>query len=114
VDLWPFLTERARERAPKVLEYAAATGSAALVSPQGEVVLAHFGADLEATCVHTIPVCHGWSLLVSVPAGMTCLGDRLRKASRVLALALTDAPRPEPPDGAQGAPAMVFAYRDRS
>jgi hypothetical protein len=77
----PFLSERARARAPQILSYAAVAGSAFLVSPSGEVVLftgsstdvdvvraAHVasrrlatGGDLvsfrhEDLCVHAAPV----------------------------------------------------------
>jgi hypothetical protein len=44
--LSPFLSERARSRAPQVLSYAAVTGAALLVSPTGEVVL--FAGTAEA------------------------------------------------------------------
>jgi hypothetical protein len=82
--LSPFLSGRARSRAPQVLSYAAVTGAAMLVSPGGEVVLFSGTAaevDVErivrvaaalggasavtsfaegTTCVHAAPVCMGW------------------------------------------------------
>ncbi|MCW5813343.1 MAG: hypothetical protein KIT84_20105 [Labilithrix sp.] len=47
----PFLTERARIRAPVVMSFAAAAGAALLVSPHGEVVLAD-GALGEVDAMH--------------------------------------------------------------
>lgn len=46
--LSPFLSERARSRAPQVLSYAAVTGAAMLVSPSGEVVLFSGAAEVDA------------------------------------------------------------------
>jgi hypothetical protein len=46
IEVSPFLTERARSRAPQILAYAAFTGAAILVSPTGEVALSS-GASVE-------------------------------------------------------------------
>ena len=140
----PFLTERARTRAPQVLAYAAAPGAAMLVAPSGAVVLfsgeatevdaarigraaaAALGATRDVssfrvgtTCAHAAPVCHGWTLCVLSTAGVqpSLVIERLRRASHVLALALFDGNTPPPGDsGSGGAPAEVFAARppDRS
>jgi len=112
--LSPFLSERARSRAPQILSYAAVTGAAMLVSPTGEVALfsgaapevdiariarvaqARCGRSLVASfpwntvCVHATPVAMGWVLCVISTAG-TYPGhimERVRRASAVLALAL--------------------------
>ena len=94
----PFLTERARTRAPQVLSYAAVAGAAMLVSPLGAVVL--FSGDapevdadkiariasalaagrdarsfrVGAMCVHAAPVCLGWTLCVLSTAGVHPIG----------------------------------------
>jgi hypothetical protein len=137
--LSPFLSERARSRAPQVLSYAAVTGAAMLVSPSGKIVLFSGTAaevDVErivrvaaalggasavtsfaegTTCVHAAPVCMGWMLCVLSTVG-TYPGqviERLRRASVVLALALVDgvAPGSGGGPGPDGAPAQVFADR---
>jgi hypothetical protein len=134
----PFLSERARTRAPQVLLYAAVAGAAMLISPAGAVVLfsgeapeidiarvARSAAALSghdsisfrvgATCVHAAPVCLGWVLCVLSTAGVqpSLVIDRLRRASHVLALALTDGVRPGGSSGSGGgsAPNEVFAER---
>jgi hypothetical protein len=133
----PFLSERARTRAPQVLSYAAVTGAAMLISPAGAVVLfsgeapeidlarvAQAAAALAkqdsrsfrvgATCVHAAPVCLGWVLCVLSTAGVhpSLVIERLRRASHVLALALMDGVGPGG-SGTRGgsAPAEVFAER---
>ena len=93
--LSPFLSERARIRAPEILSFAAVTGAAMLVSPRGEVVLAS-GSTSDADgdriariaraqgggeritsftfgtiCVHTAPVCMGWMLCVLSTSGVS-------------------------------------------
>lgn len=135
----PFLTERARTRAPQVLSYAAVAGAAMLVSPLGAVVL--FSGDapevdadkiariasalaagrdarsfrVGAMCVHAAPVCLGWTLCVLSTAGVhpSFVIDRLQRASRVLALALTDVvgTGTSGGSGSGGAPAEAFAAR---
>ena len=133
----PFLTERARIRAPQVIQYAAVPGAAMLVSPAGAVVLwtgdagevdavrvarsvAGLGARHEVTsfrigtaCVHAAPVCHGWMLCVLSTSGVnpSFVIERLRRASYVLALALVDGVAPGGPGdaGSGGAPAEVSA-----
>ena len=131
----PFLTERARVRAPEILAYVGIAGAAMLVSPAGVVVLVSGDAtevdagriariaaarrDGEAvwsfrvgsTCVHTASVCHGWTLCVLSTAGVppSLVSDRLRRASYVLALALMDGVEPVGGVGGgnSGAPAEV-------
>jgi hypothetical protein len=132
----PFLTERARARAPQILAYAAAPGAAMLVAPSGAVVLssgeasdvdacrvahavAALGANHEVssfrlgtTCVHAAPVGHGFALCILSTAGVhpSLVIERLRRASHVLALALADGVRPDSGgSGSGGAPAVVFA-----
>lgn len=134
----PFLTERARARAPQILSYAAVTGGALLLAPNGKVVLfsgAAGEADLERiariaaalgaadkvvafkehnVCVHAAPVCMGWTLCVlsTVGAFPGDVVERLRRASAVMALALVDGvPSGGGTGGAgpEGAPAEVMA-----
>jgi hypothetical protein len=137
--LSPFLSERARSRAPQVLSYAAVTGAAMLVSPRGEVVLLSGSteADIERvarlaehrgganavvsfshdnTCVHAAPVCMGWMLCImsTVGAYPGQVIERLHRATAVLALALVDgvsAGGGGGGHGPDGAPAEVFAAR---
>jgi hypothetical protein len=137
--LSPFLSERARSRAPQVLSYAAVTGAAMLVSPRGEVVLLSGSteADVERvarlaehlggtsavvsfahgnTCVHAAPVCMGWMLCImsTVGAYPGQVVERLHRASAALALALVDGVSPGAGGGRHGpdgAPAQVFAAR---
>lgn len=116
--LSPFLSERARERAPQILSFAAVTGAAILVSPGGEVVLSsgsvdeldtesvariardRGGADVltsfrcGSTCVHAAPICTGWMLCILSTTGVYpgLVVERLLRASSVLALALLDGP----------------------
>jgi hypothetical protein len=137
----PFMSERARARAPQVLSYAAVSGSAFLISPKGEVVLftgsstdvdmvrvAHVasqrlanGSDVisfchEDLCVHAAPVAMGWVLCIlstiGLPPSMTV--DRLRRTSALLALALVNGPTSSSSGsdkGGGGTPAEVFAAR---
>lgn len=134
----PFLTGRARERAPQVIEYAAASGAAALVSPSGEIVLfAGSAVDVDLTriartarllgaartdvcfragevCVQAAPVVHGWTLcVISIPpVAPSVTAERLHKAAHVLALALLDSVSPSgagTPQGPAPAEAAVFA-----
>ncbi len=135
--LSPFLSERARSRAPQVLSYAAVTGAAMLVSPSGEVVLRsgateadvervarlaeHLGGNNAVvsfahgnTCVHAAPVCVGWMLCImsTVGAYPGQVIERLHRARAVLALALVDSVSPGAGGGRHGpdgAPAEVFA-----
>jgi hypothetical protein len=139
--LSPFLSERARSRAPQVLSYAAVTGAALLVSPRGEVVLRSGAAEVDdarvarlaaalggstalvsfahgSSCVHAAPVCMGWMLCVlsTVGAAPGQVIERLQRASAVLALALVDgvAPGTAGGSGGHGAPAEVSAHRRRA
>lgn len=134
----PFLTTRAHARAPQVIEYAAAGGAAALVSPNGQIVLSAgtavdvdlariaraarlFGATrsdvsfrVGQTCVQAAPVLQGWTLCVlSIPAiAPSVIAQRLHKAAHVLALALADGVPPSgagTPHGPAHAEAVVFA-----
>jgi len=115
-QLSPFLSERARARAPLILSYAAAGGAAILISPLGDVALLEGSApevDLarlarvvqgrcgssvtvsfawQSTCVYATPISMGWVLCVLSSSGIHPghLIDRLRRASAVLALALSD------------------------
>jgi hypothetical protein len=136
--LSPFLSERARSRAPEILSYAAVTGAAMLVSPNGEVVLFTGAAaelDIEriarrargfggsenvvsfsdaTTCIHAGPVCRGWMLCVlsTMGAAPAQVIERLRRASSVLALALVDGGGARSRGGGSGSgglPAEVFA-----
>jgi hypothetical protein len=134
--LSPFLTDRARDRAPQILSFAAVTGAAMLVSPSGEVVLFSGAAEVDVeriarlaralggadavtsfaegtTCVHAAPI---WMLCVlsTVGAYPGDVIERMRRASAVLGLALVDGVTPGsgghgPASG--GAPAEVFAVR---
>jgi len=139
--LSPFLSERARNRAPQVLSYAAVTGAAMLVTPTGEVSLfsgaapevdiariarvaqARCGSSQVASfpwgtiCVHAAPVSMGWVLCVLSTSGAAPLQvmERARRASAVLALALADSGVSGGGGGGSsppsGAPANVFAAR---
>ena len=131
----PFLTDRARTRAPLVLSYAGVTGGALLVSPSGDVVLASGAADeadadrivraatalgaagelrsfrMGKTCVHAGPVSRGWMLCILSTGGVhpSAVIERLRRASHVLALALVDVvPSNTGESGSGGAPATAF------
>jgi hypothetical protein len=135
----PFLTERARVRAPQVIEYAAVMGAAALVSPDGEIVLVSgLVADLDLgrlarttqmvgaakgyasfqlgdACVHAGPVRDDWTLCVVSLSEVApaVVAERLRKAAHVLALALVDG-IPPGAGGAHGpASAEVFVVSPR-
>ena len=122
------------------MEWAAATGGAALVSPDGRVALAkgsvdvdlahvaHMARRLDAArhdvsfrtrdvCVLAGPVGHGWALCIVstpdvVPAATT---ERLHKAARLLALALADVPPPRGSGTPQGPShaALVMASSKR-
>jgi hypothetical protein len=136
--LSPFLTERARSRAPHILSYAASGGAALLISPRGDVALLEGAApelNLErlarvtqgrcgcsvtvsfawgSTCVYGIPIAMGWVLCV-LPADGVHPGhvlERLRRASAVLALAFEDGGIPNAGNGGAppegGAPAHAF------
>ena len=137
----PFFTERARERAPVIVDYAAAPGAAFLLSPAGDVVLysgsiddaeasriagairTRGGADgvrflrFDGKWVHFASVCRGWCLCVvtTTAADSDETLDRTRRASRVLAMALVDGGSPGNSGGAapSGAPAEVFAELPR-
>ena len=138
--LSPFLSERARSRAPQVLSYAAVTGAAMLVSPSGEIALfSGAAAELDlarvarvasgrsggeaitsfmcgTACVHAAPVCMGWTLCLLSTAGVYpgLVLERLRRASAVLAMALVDGPSPRSGGGDSGngaPPAEAFAAR---
>jgi hypothetical protein len=136
---YAFLTERARSRAPQIVDYAAAPGAAFVVAPGGAVVLAGGAAtdaDVEhiarlaaalstshdavsfaheSTCVHAVPVRGGWTLCVLSTTGLSpaLVAERTKKAAYVLGLALVDAGPARSPSGggAGGAPAeaRVFA-----
>ena len=114
--LSPFVSERARSRAPQILAFAGLTGAAALVAPDNEIVLSSgTAADIDlthvacvarmvgggrgvvsfregASCVHAKPVVDGWMLCIVSTFGVTpaLVIDRLERASHVLALALRD------------------------
>lgn len=121
----PFITERARTRAPLVVEHAAVAGGAALVSPAGDVILSAGEVDLahaarvarrlgasrahvtfrtDTACIQAGPVRGGWSLCVAARPDVPpiVIAERLRKSAHVLALALTDGAAPT------GAPAAVL------
>ena len=133
----PFLTERARIRAPQVIEYAAATGAAALISPDGQVVLfggsapdidlgrvartarivgaarSHASFRVGDACVHAGPVRDGWTLCIVSVTELTPVVtiDRLRKAAHVLALALVDGmPSGSPGTGGSHGPAPAQRF----
>jgi hypothetical protein len=132
----PFLTERARTRAPQVLDYAAAPGAAVLVSPDGDIALssapsldidlAHVARMATAlggaravtsfasggACVHAAPVRSGWMLCVVSLAGVSPVVtlERLRRAAHVLALALLDGAAPGTSGGSSGGPAPAEAF----
>ncbi|MBX3193322.1 MAG: hypothetical protein KF819_40445 [Labilithrix sp.] len=140
----PFLTERARARAPRILSYAAAPGAAMLVSPAGDVALfsgaaleldlarvARAASALGATrelasfhvgdaCAHVATVCHGWTLCVVSTAGVhpSFVIERLRRASAVFAMALLDGSAggsgSHGDTGGGGAPAEALAFPPRS
>ncbi len=132
----PFLSARARERAPQVLAFAAVTGAAILVGPSGRVALVSGAApDVELervarlarvlgaaerevsfrdglACVHAAPVAMGWVLcaISVVAASPVEVAARVRRASAVLALALADGidrGGSGSPPGGGGAPAEV-------
>jgi len=135
--LSPFLSERARRRAPKILSYAAVSGAAMLISPRGEIALMEGAApevDVKRlarvaqtrcgssvsmsfpwgkACVYAMPISMGWVLCVLSTTGVDPgqVVERLRRASAVLALALADA-TPIASGGASppdsGAPAQAF------
>jgi hypothetical protein len=132
----PFLTERARERAPKILEYAATPGVAMLISPHGDAVMtsgavqdvdvesvarAAFAVGarrqltsfrLQSGCVHVARLSGRWLLCVVAFVELTpgAALERLRKAANVFRLALVDggAPHTSGDGGASGAPAQAF------
>jgi hypothetical protein len=122
-------------RAPQALEYAALAGAAIVVSPAGEIVLAR-GASPEldlgrvarvaaalveddtktfafgTTCAHAAPIGRGWTMCVVSTHDVqpAVAADRLRRASRILKMALLDAaPRPGPTPGPDAPPAQDFA-----
>jgi hypothetical protein len=128
-------------RAPQVIEYASATGAAALVSPSGEIVLFSGSAPdvdlarvpraarlvggarapvafrLGGACVHAGPVRDGWMLCIVALSEVapTLAAERLRKAAHVLALALVDGVRSGSSGGSPApAAAGVFAMRKRN
>lgn len=132
----PFLSERARKRAPQILSYAAVGGVAVLVSPRGEIVMVSGAAtevDLEGVarrvsglasanghrsfkvgnaCVHALPVTMGWVLCVMSTLGVHPgpIVERLRRAGAVMAMALMDGAAPSSSGGGSGsggAPAEV-------
>ena len=137
----PFFTERARERAPVIVDYAAAPGAAFLVSPAGDVVLYSGSIDdaeasriaravrtrgdadgvrflrVDGKWVHFASVCRGWLLCVvtATTTDSDVTLDRTRRASRVLAMALVDGGVPGNSGGAapSGAPAEVLAEPPR-
>lgn len=135
----PFLTERARARAPQIVDYAAAGGGAVLVSPAGDVILSRGSIDdlerrlvvrtarqLGATerlasfqvgrfCVHAAPVRDGWILCTLSCASIspTILVARLKRASHVMALALLDNGTSKPngvSSGPEGASARIYVF----
>jgi hypothetical protein len=120
------------------MEYAGATGAAALVAPPGGIVLAAgtvVDVDLARIvrtarllgaartdvsfragelCVQAAPVFQGWMLcVVSLPSiAPSVTAERLHKAAHVLALALVDGVPPSgtgSPRGPSDAHAVVFA-----
>jgi hypothetical protein len=138
----PFRSERAAARAPEILRYCALAGGAFLISPSGAVSL-RSGSAMEIdtarvarvalarasrhrgdvlsfvtgrTCVYAAAIGQGWTLCVlsTLGAQPVAIIERLRRASRVLALALVDGspggPVGSPPNDG-GAPAEVFAAR---
>jgi hypothetical protein len=133
----PFGTPRAAARAPQVLEYAAAMGSAILVSPSGAIAMTAGAADVDfgpiariattlasrtreseepisfphgTSCVHVARVSAGWTLcaVVTFDVAPAAIAERLRRAAYVLGLALRDAPPFTPGSGNGGAAAEVF------
>ncbi|AKV02285.1 hypothetical protein AKJ09_08948 [Labilithrix luteola] len=134
----PFLSDRARARAPQIVDYAAAGGGAILVSPAGDVVLSRGtnddlerrlvvrtarqlgGAERLASfqvgrfCVHAAPVRDGWMLCTLSCASIspTILVDRLKRASHVMALALLDGEMPKGggSSGPQSASARIYVF----
>ncbi|MBK6694775.1 MAG: hypothetical protein IPG50_21575 [Myxococcales bacterium] len=126
----PFLSDRARQRAPQILAYAAVTGAAMLISPAGEVVLFHGSAvDVDATalarrvaraaargdgevatlayegaCVHATALTMGWTLCVVSNLGSAppTVLDRLQRAGKAMRLALLDVPPPSGGGSASG------------
>lgn len=131
-DAYAFMTERARTRAPQIIDYAAAPGAAFLVAPNGEIVLeggttvdidvvrvarkaSAFVASRDSavfverrTCVHAVSVHDGWTLCVLSTGGLASelVRDRTKRAAHVLALALVDGVRGGGSDrGSGGAPA---------
>jgi hypothetical protein len=117
----PLLSDRARDRLPQVLDFAAVTGAAMLLAPSGEIACesgsaleldtahlarlaaravrtagdrAHVSFSHAGVCVHAAPIGAGWALCIvsSVGAQPSAVLDRLTRAGRVLALALRDVP----------------------
>lgn len=136
----PFLTERARTRAPEVLAFAAGGGVAVLVAPDGGLAMASEGSldldldldldrvarlasrlggarraiafSLEGACVHAAPVHRGWMLCVASrdPVSPLARAERARRAAHVLALALADAAPPGSSSGSPGSAAPVSLF----
>lgn len=114
----PFVSPRARLRAPQALAFAGLTGAAMVLSPAGEVALFSGSAqdidagqvariavralraakdDLvsfsyEGCRVHAAPLGLGWTLCVMSNVGVypAAVADRLRRALRFLTVALRD------------------------
>ena len=113
----PFFSARARVRAPVILEHAAIGGGALLIGPNGEVVMASRGAvrmESPGARYHVQEVIDGWAIcaieLPSANVEESELVERLRKASKVMRLALIDRePGGSSGDGIppSGAPAEV-------
>jgi hypothetical protein len=102
---YPFLTERARARAPQIVDVARiARIAAALGETRVGVSFAH-----ETLCVHAVTVLDGWTLCVLSTTGLppALVAERTKKAAHVLALALADGARggSSGPGGSGGAPA---------
>ena len=136
----PFLTARAKARAPHIMEYAASAGAAVLISPSGASVIecgtvdaidvarivrsvgvqhatdAHRSFRADAFCVHVAPVVDGFVLcIVSADAiAPAFTAERLRKAARVLALALMDGRSHGGSQGSAIAVAFVPSPRTRA
>ena len=126
----PFLSDRARQRAPQILAYAAVTGAAMLISPAGEVVLFRGSAvDVDANslarlaaraaaradrdvatlayegvCVHATALTMGWTLCLISNLGSAppTVLDRLERAGKAMRLALLDGPPPSGRGSASG------------
>jgi hypothetical protein len=134
-----FVTERARLRAPQILEYLGVVGAALLVSPTGRVVLSSGAVedDVDAegiarrlaavvpdkaeivrsirmhnTCIHALSIGHGWMLCALGTNGIDpgIVTTRLKRAGHVLDLALRDGWPSSPTGGGGSAPSGAPAH----